>query len=283
MTIPDKMTGGTVAAGRSVSKLTSPLVRWWVLYRKELLESLRSFKLIWMPLVFILLGAMQPVMLHMLPELLASAGSLPESALMEIPRPQAFEVLAQTLGQYDTMGALITALAFMAVVSGERASGTAALMLTKPISAAAFITSKWAGLLTITMLSFSAGYAAAWYYTYVLFGAVGAGKFLISLLLYGLWLVFIGTCTLLFSSLLKSGAAAAFAALGTAAVLSIVCSLYAEQLAWSPGRLPSYASALLAGADPGSAAAGAVVITLLCLTAACAGSVIALRAKPSVD
>ncbi|PZD95692.1 ABC transporter permease [Paenibacillus sambharensis] len=283
MTGPDKMAGSALAADRPASKLTSPLVRWWVLYRKEMLESLRSFKLLWMPLVFILIGAMQPVMLHMLPDLLASAGSLPESVLHEIPRPQAFEVLAQTLGQYDTMGALITALAFMAVVSGERASGTAALMLTKPISAAAFITSKWAGLLTITMLSFSAGYAAAWYYTYVLFGAVGAGKFLGSLLLYGLWLVFIGTCTLLFGSLLKSGAAAAFAALGTAAVLSIVSSLYTEQLAWSPGRLPSYASALLTGGDPGSAAAGAAAFTVVCLIAACAGAVAALRTKPSVD
>ena len=76
--------------------------KWLVLYKKEWLEIIRSYKLIWVPVVFILLGAMQPVTTYFLPALpLANAGNLPKGTVLEIPTPHASEVLAQTLQQFS--------------------------------------------------------------------------------------------------------------------------------------------------------------------------------------
>jgi ABC-2 type transport system permease protein len=224
---------------------TSSWTKWQVLFGKECLEMVRNYKLIWVPIVFILIGVMQPVTSYYLPEILASAGSLPEGTVFEIPLPSGAEVLSQTLQQYNTLGLLVVALSFMTAISGERNSGTAALMLVKPISHGAFVTSKWAAMAALILVSFTLGYLGAWYYTILLIGSVEPGLVIGSLLIYGLWLIFIGTLALLFSSLFKSGAPAAFAALGLAAVLTIVSSLWSDALAWSPSMLAGRAYSLL--------------------------------------
>lgn len=50
----------------------------WVLYRREMLEMARSYKLIWIPVVFILLGIMQPLTTYYLPEILKASGDVPQ-------------------------------------------------------------------------------------------------------------------------------------------------------------------------------------------------------------
>lgn len=50
----------------------------WVLYRKEMLEMTRSYKLIWIPVVFIILGIMQPLTTYYLPEILKASGDVPQ-------------------------------------------------------------------------------------------------------------------------------------------------------------------------------------------------------------
>lgn len=270
-------------AGDRVNAGTNRIAQWFVLFRKEMLESVRNYKALWLPAVFLLLGVMQPVVSYYLPDILAGAGGLPEGAVIEIPLPTAPEVLAETLSQYNTLGALIIALSFMSAISGERAAGTAGLVLVKPVSHGAFVSSKWAAMLAVMFVSFAIGYMGAWYYTSLLIGSVDAGSVLGSLLLYGLWLAFIGTATLLFSALIRSGAGAAFAALGTAAVLSITSGLRPDALAWSPGRLAAHSAALLAEGRLPSGAWAAVIVTAAAIAAMIAAAAAALRRTPSLD
>lgn len=61
---------------------TSSLSRWVFMVQKELLEQARSFKLLWVPLVFIILGIMQPVSMHLMPLILEQAGNLPEGTVI---------------------------------------------------------------------------------------------------------------------------------------------------------------------------------------------------------
>ena len=79
-----------------------------LLYGKEMLEMSRSYKLLWVPVVFILLGVMQPVMMYYLPELLAASGDLPAELASTLAVPSAPEVMAQVLNQYNTIGIRIT-------------------------------------------------------------------------------------------------------------------------------------------------------------------------------
>lgn len=101
----------------------------WVLYRKEMLEMARSYKLIWIPVVFILLGIMQPLTTYYLPEILKASGDVPPGLLEGYEIPSAAAVMAQSLGQYGTIGMLVLALGAMNVLAGERYSGTMELIL----------------------------------------------------------------------------------------------------------------------------------------------------------
>lgn len=257
--------------------------QWFVLIRKELLEAIRSYRILWMPAVFLLLGVMQPIISYYLPDIIASAGGMPAGTVIEIPVPTGPEVLAETLSQYNTLGALVIALSFMSAISGERSAGTASLVLVKPVSHGVFVSSKWAAGSLLTFLSFALGYLGAWYYTSLLIETVDIGRVAGSLLLYALWLILIGTLTLLFSALLRSGAGAAAAALGAAAVISIVSGLWADTLAWSPGRLSAYAASLLASGTLPGAAWPAAAVALAAIAALTAAAAVVLRRAPSLD
>ncbi|WP_244863540.1 ABC transporter permease [Paenibacillus cisolokensis] len=247
---------------------------------KEWLELARSWKWLWVPLVFILLGIMQPVSYYFLPQLLDAAGNLPEGAVISIPLPSGGEILAGTLEQYGIFGALIIALSFMGAVSQERNTGTGALILVKPVSPAAFVLSKWLAMAALVAASLAAGYAASWYYTVVLIGPVAVGNAMAGAALYALWLLVVGSSALMFSALWKSPAAAAFSALGTFAALALLTSLFPRQLAWSPGRLPAASRELLLEGAAGSLWP-TVAVTALCVIGSVLIAVRAVRAHPA--
>lgn len=256
--------------------------QWLVLYRKEMLEMSRNFKWIWVPLVFILLGIMQPVMFYFMPEILKSAGNLPEGAVIDIPLPSGGEVLMQTLGQYGMIGLLILVLSMMSVVSGERNSSVIELILVKPVSYVNFITAKWAGMLTITTIAFMLGYLGSWYYTLQLIGSVPIGDVIISSLYYLLWLYLIVSVTLLTSTIFRSIGATAFITLGGVALLTILTGLLSKLLVWSPSRLSELAGLSVMGSPIDAPIAGILTVTILCIVACLVLSVYTLRNKQSL-
>ncbi|WP_082198533.1 ABC transporter permease [Bacillus sp. FJAT-26390] len=275
---------GHVHRGTMERAYSSHFTRFTVMVQKELLELVRSYKLLWVPLVFILLGIMQPVSTYFMPIILEKAGSLPEGTVIEIPMPNGSEVLAQTLQQFGTLGVLVIVLVCMGTVSGERNSGTASLILVKPVSVLSFISSKWTAMLLLTWGALTLGYFAAWYYTALLFDEVSFSKMIGSLLIFGLWLSFLVTLTILFSALLRSPAAAAFTALGGAVALTLLASLFPEQLGWSPGALSGFAYASVSSGIVNVSRFGlAVTLTIIGIAAAVALSAWVLRRSSAVE
>jgi len=263
---------------------SSSFTRFIVMVQKELLELVRSFKLLWVPLVYLLLGIMQPVSAYFMPVILEQAGSLPEGTVIEIPKPPGSEVLAQTLQQFGTLGVLVLVLVCMGTVSSERNNGTASLILVKPISVLSFIGSKWTAMLLLTWGSLTAGYFASWYYTGLLFGEVPLAKVISSLLVYGLWLSFVVTITVLFSALLRSPAAAAFSTLGGAVALSLLAGLFPKLLGWSPGALSGFAyQSVTMGIVNASRFGWSVTSAVVCIAAALTISAGMLRRSSAVE
>ncbi|WP_424768851.1 ABC transporter permease [Paenibacillus sp. sgz302251] len=281
------MSSSTTGIGRSDFKGhagTSGLTRFFVMVQKEALELIRSFKLLWVSLVFVLLGVMQPISMHFMPLLLEKAGNMPEGTVIDIPKPLGEEVLAQTLQQFGTLGILILVLVAMGTVSGERSSGAASMILVKPISVLTYIGSKLTTLLLFTFISLSAGYLASWYYTGLLFGGVSFDKVLGSLLVYGLWLSFVMTLTVFFSTLLRSAAAAAFSTLGASVLLSVLAGIFPKQLGWSPGALSGFAYRVVtSGPLHDSRFVWAIVSALILIAAALSASIWLLKRSPAVD
>ncbi|RJX38639.1 ABC transporter permease [Paenibacillus pinisoli] len=253
---------------------------------KECLELLRSFKLIWVPIVFAVLGIMQPVLSYYMPIIIEKAGNMPEGTVIEIPAPMGSQVLADTLSQFGVMGILILALACMGIVSGERNSGASALVLVKPVSYASYILSKWLSIMLLSWGSLLLGYGAAWYYTWLLIEYVDVVPFLLSFVLYGLWFSFVLTVTLLFSTALRSAAGAAFTSLGAAILLTVLAGLIPKYMAWSPGALTGLA--YQAATSPGwlqmePASWWAVITALIAIAALLAASVVLLKRAPARD
>lgn len=260
------------------------MAAWSVMTGKELLELVRSFKLIWVPLVFILLGVMQPVTSYYMPILLEKAGNLPDGTVIEIPLPSGSQVLADTLSQYGVMGMLILVLAFMGIVSGERNSGAASILMVKPISILSYIGSKYAAMLLLAWGSLLAGYLASWYYTWLLIERVDFAPFMYSYLIYSLWLAFAMAATVWFSTLLRSAAGAAFSALGLAVLLSLLAGLMPKYFGWSPGALPGYAYQAVTGEISQASRFGwSVGVTLLLAAISLPGSAWLLRRSSSID
>ncbi|THF81659.1 ABC transporter permease subunit [Cohnella fermenti] len=269
-------------------KMSTGMQKWLVLFRKEWLEIVRSYRILWLPIAFAVLGASQPITSFFMPDILASAGNLPEGTVISIPAPTPPEALAGALSQFGAIGLLLVALSSMGAVSGERTSGTSAMILVKPVPFASFITAKWAALVLLASLSLAAGYGAAWYYTETLFGSVSWRDALPAVLLFALWMSFVGTLTLLFSALLRSAAAAAAAALATAAALSLSASSLPFEQSWNPGRLSALAAGRLvasAASPAGGQTAGdvwlTVAVTAIAMLAALFASARAVRRRPA--
>ncbi|MBA9084781.1 ABC-2 type transport system permease protein [Fontibacillus solani] len=240
----------------------------WLMYRKELLGMARSYQLLWIPVVFMLLVVMQPVTSYYMPDILAASGSVPEELVADFPIPGPAEVMASVLGQYSTFGVFVLVIAGMKIVSGERYGGTAALVLVRPISSASFILAKWAGQMTLLILSFTISYAAAWYYTVQLLGHVPWREGLAAGGLYMMWLAFAISLTILLSTLLR-GIAVAMISLLMMFALSLVQNLAPSWFSWSPAGLLKLAAATILGA-PVEAIYYPIIMTLL-LCVVCIG------------
>ncbi len=108
-----------------------------------------------------------------LPEILKAVGTGAETeqviALMGDQSAQ--EVMAQTLGsQFDQIGIIIIIVVAMACIQNDRTRGMLAFIMTRPVSAAEYVLSKWVMQCMVGLSSLLIGYVLAAYYTYFLFG-----------------------------------------------------------------------------------------------------------------
>lgn len=224
---------------------------WLLLFRKEMMENARNFKWLWIPLVFLALGITNPITTYYMPEILQASGVSEEAAKL-IPMPTTEEILAKSLSQYGTLGLLVLALSFMGIVAGERLSGSAVMVLVKPVRYFDYITSKWAAMTCLTLAAVIVGQLGTGYYMYVLFDENVLIEALVSGLIYALWLIVINTFTLLFSCVMKSQAGIAFVSVAIAAFLTLVTSLLGNVMRWSPSNLTSEAGRFVSEGSAGS-------------------------------
>ncbi|WP_221401333.1 hypothetical protein [Paenibacillus phyllosphaerae] len=234
-------------------------------FRKEMMEMRRSFKWLWVPLVFLMLGIIQPVVTRFMPQILESSGNLPKGMTITIEPPSGSEVMAQTLGQYNSVGLMILVLSIMTLISGERQSGVSQMIFAKPVSYVSYAAAKWASMLSLVTASFVLGYAGAWYYTMQMIGNVETGAAVKAGLLYLLWLWFTGSLTLLMSSLLNPAAGIAFVSIGAAILLSMASGWLPRFTAYSPGSLPQISVRWLQASDAPAGAFGAAILCLMCM------------------
>jgi ABC-2 type transport system permease protein len=193
----------------------------WVSLRKEWMELRRTNRLVIVGVVLLAFGLLSPLMTKFLPEIMKS---MPESAA--IAQLFASPTMADAVGQYmkniAQFGLILALLMTMGMVAQEKERGTAAMMLVKPLPRFSFLAAKIAAMMLLLVLGLALAGLAAYYYTYLLFGALDFPGWLA---LNGLLLVYLMvyvSLTMLFSVATRSFAAAGGLAFGLMLVLEIL-------------------------------------------------------------
>lgn len=214
--------------------------------KKEWRELARSWKLLIMPLVFALLAVGQPVAYKLMPVLLKSAGNLPAGTVIEFPVPTAGEVMAAVIGQLNMLGVVVVVLMAMGTIAGERTSGVAATVLTKPISRSGYLLAKVIAYALLVTVSLGLALSLAAYYTGVLIAPVDWLAIWQGCIIYLPYLLFVLALTILFGSFLTSQLPVAGASIAVVFLLSVV-GPYLPFHRWLPTALPGQAAAAFTG------------------------------------
>ncbi|MGN1402084.1 MAG: ABC transporter permease [Bacillus sp. (in: firmicutes)] len=250
-----------------------------VLFRKECLGFWRSKKLIWLPVVFMLLSVMQPITYYFMDDILKLSGSLPEGTVFEIAKPGGAEVMASVLSQLNTIGILLVIAAAMGAISDERKKGVLVFLLVRPVNKMTIAGSKMAAYIILISLSFMSGYLLSAYYTFVLFDSIQFNLLLNSMLMYTLYLFFVISVVLFMSAILDSnGLIAGMAALFIGG-LSVISDWFDAALAWSPTRMSAYAINNLVDGQLAEPVMACVFCTIFLIVVLLCGTAFAIERK----
>lgn len=240
-----------------------------VFLRKELRESLRTNRLLVVVAIFAVLGIISPLTAKYTPELLKSLGTSGGGATIIFPTPTVKDAIAQFIKNVAGTGILVAVLLPMGLVAREKERGTAAFVLTKPLSRLAFLTAKLVSLgLTLTA-GVAIGALATYWYTALLFTPVSLGGFFGASLLVLLSLLVYASFTFLGSTLLSAQLPAAGIGLAGWIVVSIL-GIFPGIEPYTPAGLLDPASRLALGLTPqhlwvSIAASVAILVVVLLL------------------
>lgn len=231
--------------------------------RKEAREILRTWRLWVLPSILVFFAVTGPVLARFTPQIV---GALAGNQLggFTLPTPTYLDAYAQWIKNLSQIGLFALIIVYGGLVSAESKSGTAILVLTKPVSRTAFVTAKAAVHSAFLAILLVVGTVLTWGLTAAVFGtAPGSALWSCAMVWLVLGVLFIAVMTLL-SVLIGSAAGAAGAGLGVYALLSIA-AIWKPLAVHSPAGLTTASTALAAGQQ---AAVAWPVLTSLVLTVA---------------
>ena len=118
-------------------------------------------------MLFAVIGILSPLTARYLPEILKAA--LGEELPLPIPTPTTADAVLQLQKNLGQLGAFAAIILAMGTVANEKERGTAAFLLTKPLSRRAFLGAKLAALGVVLGVATLVAVAVGWVYTAILF------------------------------------------------------------------------------------------------------------------
>lgn len=169
--------------------------QWLGFLKKEWFESVKTYKLLLVTIIFSILGILNPFTAKITPVLLENF--MPEGTFANLPEPTALDSWLQFYQNIPQMGLIVFILLFSTMMSKELEKGTLVILLTKGLRRSTVITTKFFIALcywTLAIaLSFTLTYAYTAYYwdqsqlQHLLFAASCLYVFGILLLAITLW------------------------------------------------------------------------------------------------
>jgi ABC-2 type transport system permease protein len=213
------------------------------LLKKEIKEQWRTHRFLIVGVIFTFFGIGTPLLLKFLPEILKLSN---ETMQIEIPAPTAVQTFTEFSGNFSQIGEIVAVLVGMGVVANELKNGTAVTTLSKPVSRAAFVTSKFVAISLTFLTALTIAALFCFFYTNGLIESADGLAFLELNLLLGFFLVFSLAVTVLFSCVFKSALAAGGVAIAAILSLTLMANLpvVGEYL---PGKLVGWGTSIVSG------------------------------------
>ncbi|GIN92867.1 ABC transporter permease [Siminovitchia terrae] len=238
--------------------------RFTVLMKKEWLDAKRSYKILWLPVVFIFLGILQPLSSFYLPEILKIAGGLPDGMAITLPELTANEVLAGVLtNQFDQMGLIVIVIATMGVIVSDKTNGMLAFILTRDTTLTEYLLSKLFGHAAMIAGSVFIGYLTAVFYTFYLYQAVSLVRIAAGLGVYYIWCLFMLTFVIAIGALLVRTPAIALLSVFVLILLKTVTLLGGGFQILNPAHLTNQAVSIITSGNTLPHLLTTIIVTIL--------------------
>ncbi|MBN1192089.1 MAG: ABC transporter permease [Coriobacteriia bacterium] len=204
---------------------------------KEFREIVRTWRIWVIPGIVLFFALTGPVTAKVTPELLGTLMSEQQTGIViQLPDPTYTDAYLQWTKNLAQIVTFVVIIVFGGMISSEKRSGTAVLVLTKPLSRASFVLAKFVSQTGLLLATVSIGAALTWGSTYAVFGEAPIGPLARAT---GAWLVlavmFVALMETL-SAILDSQAGAA--GLGFAAYILIsIATMWGPAVRHSPAGL----------------------------------------------
>lgn len=137
--------------------------QWLGFLKKEWFESVKSYKLLLIIVIFSILGILNPFSAKITPLLFEQF--LPEGALVNLPEPSALDSWMQFYKNVPQMGLIVFILLFSTMMSKELEKGTLVILLTKGLRRSTVITAKFFMALCYWTLAIALAFTITYAYT----------------------------------------------------------------------------------------------------------------------
>jgi len=244
--------------------------------KKELLESIRTYRLLIMLLVFFIFGIMSPLAAKMMPEILSTA--MPEGITVSLAEPTAIDAWTQFFKNISQMGLIVTIIIFSGVLGTELSKGTLINLLTKGLSRNTVILSKFTGMAIIWTISYATSFIVTLGYTVHLFPNDEVSNLLFSVFCLWLFGIFLLTVLLFASTLIKNNYGALLIS-GAVIVVLKLCNIVPRLQSYNPLSLASDNVSLLTKTVEVSSLSDAAAISIICSAMLIIASILIFRKR----
>lgn len=203
-----------------------------VLIRKEILEQWRTKKTLILCIIFLFVAIASPVIAKLTPELLKNI-SVPGLSI-NLPDPTYKDALDQFIKNISQIALLVLVFVIAGIVSDEKSKKTLEIILTKPISRAKFILSKFFSSFLSIAVVFMTASTIFYAYTASIFSTFNLADFYLMALIVLIYILMIVSITIFASTVVKNSILAGGIGLISLILLGTISGLFENIKKFSP-------------------------------------------------
>ena len=230
------------------------------LFKKDLKEVLKTYRIYVIPAVFIFFGLVSPIIAYYLPDILASMAG---EVRVELPTPSWRDAFDQYFSNITQMGVLAIILSLMGVIADERSKGIVNMVFYRPVSRLAYVFSKFFSYGLLLTVSIFVSYLACYYNATVLFPEVPLAATFQATFLFWIYALFIAALTIAASAIFTNNVAAGGVGLGGFILVNLLPLTHEFFDSYFPGALQNSMGEILRGTTTMSDVIPAILVTVL--------------------